>query len=198
MKRLINILVVSGLTIALSGCVEEQSFDFVLPLEIDPVFTITDDDGVWAEVTVITYDDVADAVEDLEDDITFDDISIEGVTLIVDDQAANLSGVENLNLELVDQFGQEFVIYNNVSISITPGQGRTEVVVTDLVQEGVLALKDLLEGYVLAESFENFSLVSSGRSTPQGTPLNMELTVILHMSLNYSQGLEVPYFLGND
>ncbi len=197
MKRLINILAMGVLLACGTGCTENQSFDFVLPLEIEPVFTITDNDGVWSEFTTITYDDVADAVDDLEDDIDFDDISIEGVTLIVDNQDPALTGVENVLLELVDPQGQETLIFNNVSITIPAGQGRTEVVVTGLVQEGVLALRDLLEGYVLAESFENFALVTSGRSTPQGTPLNMELTVILHMSINYSQDLEVPYFLGN-
>lgn len=197
MKRLINILAFVAIMIFGTGCTDVQPFDFVLPLEIEPVFTITDDDGVWAEFTVITYDDVADAVDELEDDIDFDDISIEGVTLIVDNPDPALTGVENVILELVDPSNQEFVIFDNVAITIPAGQDRTEVVVTSLAQEGILALKDLLEGYVLSESFENFSLVTSGRSTPQGTPLNMELTVVLHMSINYSQDLEVPYFLGN-
>lgn len=198
MKPLTNLIAISILLFSLNGCTEEQPFDFVLPLDIDPVFRISDDDGVWSESEIITYNDVADAIDDLSEDITFSDISIEGVTLIVDDQAAALSGVENVLLELVDSQGQETVIFNNVSIPIPAGQGRVEVVVTDLAHEGVLALKELLEGYALNESFEDFALVTSGRSAPQGTPLNMELTVVLHMSFNYSEDLEVPYFMGND
>jgi len=178
------------------GCSEEKGFDFVIPLDVEPVFFITEQDGAWQESYMVTYDDVADAVDDLEDDIDFQSISIEGVTLLLENNDPNLTGVENLNLTLIDQFNQSYTIYAGESISISPGQ--TEVVVTDLAREGVEALKDLLEGFAQNEAFENFLVVSSGNSTPQGTPLQMDLTVTLHMSFNYSQDLDVPYFLGNE
>ncbi len=197
MKRITRLLLVFFI-LAFTGCVEEQSFDFALPVDIEPQFTILEQDGLWSEMTLITYDDIADAVDDLEDDIVFDDISIEGISLIIDNQADGLSGIQNANLTLVDPQNRAFPVYQDVSISINPGQGRTEIVVTDLAREGVEALKDLLEGYVLANSFENFTIVSSGESVPAGTPLSMELTVILHTSLNYNQNFEVPYFMGNE
>ena len=192
----IFILAIAGAFV--SGCTENKDFDFVLPLNIEPVFFISEQDGSWQESYLVTYDDVADAVDDLEDDIEFQSISIEGVTLIIENQDANLTGVENVNLTLIDDLGNSYAIYTNESISIPPGGDRTEVVVTGLAREGVQALKDLLEGFARNEIFENFTLISTGSSTPQGTPLQMELTVVLHMSFNYTQPLEVPGFIGNE
>ncbi|MCA6079058.1 hypothetical protein [Fulvivirga sedimenti] len=183
--------------LVIAACTETQPFDFVLPLEIDPTFVINDQDGSWSESEIITYDDVADALDDLEDDIDFQSISIEGVSLIIKNQDPALTGVENVNLTLIDPFNQSFSIYLGEAISIPAGQQRTEVVVTGLAREGVEALKDLLESYALNEAFDPFTLVSTGNSTPANTPLNMDLTVVLHMSFNYSQELDVPYFLGN-
>ena len=197
MKALIKSIILV-LIFGISGCIENKDFDFTLPVKIEPEFSINEQDGTWQEIYTVTYNDIADAVDDLDDDINFQDISIEGVTLVLRNQDPSLSGVQHVDLILVDPQGQNHTIFSDEEIMITAGQTTTEVVVTGLVQSGVIAIRDLLEGYAASSSFDSFVLVSSGNSLPAGTPLSMELTAVLHMSLNYSEGFDVPYFLGNE
>ncbi len=181
--------------VAFNQC-NEETFQFVIPLTLEAEFVINENDGEWEEVEMLSYADFADVIEDIEEEASLESVVVEGVVLYLENQDPNLQGIEEVDLKIVDVQNDTTIVYENESISITPG--TTRKVVTELVKDGVEQAADLIEGYVQGTSFDSFTLVSSGKSIPGGTTLSMTLMVEIKMTINVEEELEVPFFLGND
>jgi hypothetical protein len=181
-----------------NSCLSNEIFVFVIPVPFEAEFVIEENDGVWNESEVLSADDFEDILEDYDDDAILDDVSIEGVVLYVENADPNLTGVTNADLVIIDAQQTRTQVYQNVSITLETTGTQTRAIVTDLAQDGVELLKNLIKTYIDNPFSGDFVIIeSTGNSVPAGTPLNMDLTVEVNMTANVSQELEVPFFIGN-
>jgi hypothetical protein len=174
-----------ALIFLIASCNLERKVDLVLTYTYEDSFAISEPDGEWDESITVTYDDIAD---DLDlNDIEVIRLDIEAVGFTADGAPAALTGVEELFLTISTPTIQEQVIVQNETIDGVAGADT--VYVTSLVEAGVLTLRDKMQGMVLGTDFESFTLRTTGKSKPNGTPLTMDLNVFLRVGIVTSEEL---------
>ena len=178
-NRLIPLLFIAILPVA--SCVIEGQVDFVLTTPYTETFPINEPDGVWDESITITYSDVMDELDISDANIVR--VDIEAIGFTTTGAPAALQGVKDVTLTINSPSfpgGPYDIILNE---TIEKGSGKDTVFVTSLVEEGVLALKDKFEGFVFGSDQQSFTLRTTGRSNPDGTPLTMDLNAIIKLGV---------------
>jgi len=165
--------------VLIASCNLERSVDLVITYTYEDSFTINEPDGEWDESQTITYDDIVEGID--AEDLDIVRLDIEAVGFTADGAPASLTGVEELFLTISTPTTQEQIIVQNETIDGIAGADT--VYVTSLVEAGVLALRDKIEGMIRAQDFESFTLRTTGKSKPNGTALTMDLNVFLRVGI---------------
>ena len=180
---LIALLFVPG-----SSCLVEGEIELVVAYTFSDSWPIFDGDGKWEESLTVTYDDV---IEDIDlSDTEILRVDIEGIGFNVQNAPAALNGAKNVYLKVkTPSMINSLTVVDNASFEKT-AERDTVYVSDELVEAGVNAVKEAFEGYIFNTNSDPFTLTTTGESDPSGVALDMDLAVIIRLSIVTVESLE--------
>ncbi|MBN2009831.1 hypothetical protein JW960_10860 [candidate division KSB1 bacterium] len=187
------LFIILMLAIVSTGC-EKRSFTFVLDIKQTQIYNI-DQIGPFEIGRVVSREDVL-AAADIPKDARIKDVKIQSVAIntkvLEGNQASKLVATATINDLLT---GKERV-FEDYSVPLTGLLGISNPFspVSLLLDGGIDALKDKIQGYVKNDDFYDYELILEGNTEPANQRLVAEVKLKIVATVKYEECLDVLGF----
>ncbi len=172
-----------------------RKFEFAPTINVEEAY-IVEEAGPYSEEQIITREQVLDEL-DIPETAEIKEFNIEKISLKV-------GVLENNEASLILASGklqlgtQKPEVFKNFPISLV-GVDVGWIGLNDLIADGVGALKNKLEGYILGEDTAPFTIEVYGDSSPTGgQKVHVKLSLKITGSVKYEDCIETLSIIGDD
>jgi hypothetical protein len=192
MKKLSPIVLL--LTLMMTGCVtecEKKKFEFDPSIKLNEVYVVTQSDN-FSETADVYREEILDMI-DIPEDAEIDEVNIESISL----KLTLLEGNEATSVKIsggVLVGWEEPDLFNNVLIDLNTGE-IPEVVINQLINEGMEAIKSKIENYLYGTDSGPFIIALIGYGEGY---MHLNINLKIAGTVRYFVCEEVPFFIEAD